>query len=62
MMSDKDYLTFLSFGFFRFAAGDALRVDAAKIAEARSLLIPCLDAIFEATFLNPVTFLAGLSL
>src|SRR5215471_2876687 len=45
-------------GFAFFAAGLALRVEAARIAPARLLLIPCLAAMLDCTDLKPGCFFA----
>ena len=54
--SGTTYFTRFSRGLARLAAGDALRDEAAKMADARSLLMPCFLAIFDATALNPGCF------
>jgi len=51
-----NYLTFFRFGFFFLAVLLALRVLAAKIAEAPSLEMPCFLAMPAATALNPGCF------
>jgi len=46
--------TLRNLGFAFFAAGDALRVEAARIAPARLLLIPCRCAICDWAALKPI--------
>src|SRR5258705_7099182 len=54
-------LTFLRFGLAFFAAGDALRAPAARMAPARSLETPSFFAICFCAAAKPMPFLAAIS-